>query len=71
MSQWQKLQTAWQLGKAVQQLHARHMLNLNVQPKTVLSNDIGDVVLSGMGTLRQTQTCSLGLLSSHGTGNLR
>ena len=39
MSEQRKLQSAWQLAKAVQQLHDRHMLNLNVKPNTVLFDD--------------------------------
>ena len=66
MSEEQKLQTAWQLAKAVQQLHERHMLNLDIEPSTVLFDDFGDVALSGPGTLRQIQAHSQ-LLSSHDT----
>ena len=36
MSEQHKLQTAWQLAMDVQQLHDRHMLNLNIKPSTVL-----------------------------------
>ena len=70
MSQQQKLRTAWQLAKPVQQLHDRHMLNLDIMPRTVLFDDFGDVVLSGLGTLCQTQARSQSLLLSHGTDNL-
>ena len=66
MSQEQKLQTAWQLAKALQQLHERHMLNLDIKSSTVLFDDFGDVVLSGPGTLRQIQAHSQ-LLSCHDT----
>ena len=53
MSQQHRLQAAWQLAKAVQRLHASHMLNLNINPQTVMFDDFGDVVLLGPGTLCQ------------------
>ena len=73
MSQEQKLQTAWQLAKAVQQLHDRHILNLNINPRTVQLDEFGDVVLSGLDTQRQMQetTCGQSLPSSVGTDNLQ
>ena len=65
------MQTAWQLAKAVQQLHERHMLNLNIQPRTVQLDDFGDVVLSGLSTLHQMPSGSQSLASSHSTANLK
>ena len=58
MSQQHRLQAAWQLAKAVQQLHDRHMLNLNITSKTVMFDDFGDVVLLGQNMLCHT-TCQL------------
>ena len=69
MSQQQKLHAAWQLVKAVQHLHDRHVLDLNMKPSTVLFDDFGDVVVSGLGTLQQMQARSRSLISSHGTDN--
>ena len=68
--QQEKLQTALQLAKTVQQLHDRHMLNLNIKPKTVLLDDFGDVVLSGLGTLRQVLAGGQSLPLSHGTDGM-
>ena len=71
MSQQHKLQTAWRPAKAVQQLHEKDMLNLNIRPSTVLFDDFGDVVLSGLGTLHQMPAGSQSLASSDGIDNLR
>ena len=71
MSQQQKMQTVWQLAKAVQQMHDRHMLKLNIKPETVLLDDFGDVVLSGVGTLPHMPAGSQSLPSCHGADNLR
>ena len=71
MSQQDKLQTAWQLAKAVQQLHDRHMLNLDIKPSTVLFDDFGDVVLLGSGTRCQMPAGSQALPSYDGTDSIR
>ena len=68
ISEQQRLQSAWQLAKPVQQLHDWHMLNLNGRPNSLLFNDFGDVVLSGPGTLQQMPPVGQ---SVHGTDNLR
>ena len=71
MGEQHKLQTAWQLAEAVQHLHDRHMLKLDIRPSIVLFNKFGDVVLSGLDTLRQMQTCSQSLPATHGTNSPR
>ena len=71
MSRQKKLQTAWKLAKAVQQLHDRQMLNLDIKPRTVLFDDFGDVVLAGPGTLCQMQAGSQSLPSYDGTDSIR
>lgn len=71
MSEQQKLQTAWQLAKAVQHLHDRHMLHLDIKPQNVLVDDFGDVVLSDVGTTHQMQAFSQRLPSSECTDHLR
>ena len=58
MSQQQKLQTALQLAKGVQQLHGIRILHLDIKPQNVLVDQHGDVVLSDLGIAHQMQALS-------------
>ena len=71
MSQHQQLQTAWQLAKAVQHLHDRHMLHLDIKLHDVLLDDFDGVVLANISTSYQMQPLSHSLPSANGTNNIR
>ena len=64
MSQQQKVQTALQLAKGVQQLHNIRILHLDIKPQNVLVDQHGDVVLSDLGIAHQMQALSHYLPSS-------